>query len=196
MAEMTESFSNYWQLYRWIVSNYNYRRFCEVGIWKGGGIKKLWEYIKDRDDVEIYGVDIFDDLEVENQCKENLNGTGIRVMKERSVDAAKYFTDGYFDMVFIDADHSYESVLADIRAWMPKIRDGGMIAGHDYVESQPGVKKAVHECFGTLKENGIDGVQNYSWFKYKDVENGAMDCADRFGHYWQCKLNQREAHYA
>lgn len=51
--------------------------------------------------------------------------------------------------VFVDADHSYEGCLRDIHAWYPKVRAGGMIAGHDFGgESFPGVTKAVGEVFG------------------------------------------------
>ena len=54
-----------------------------------------------------------------------------------------------FDLVFIDADHRYEAVAADIAAWTPHIRPGGILAGHDL--QLPGVRQAVEESgpFGT-----------------------------------------------
>jgi hypothetical protein len=54
-------------------------------------------------------------------------------------------------MIFIDADHSYESVLADILAWRPKARK--LICGHDYKKTWPGVQRAVQEVFG--KDFGV-----------------------------------------
>jgi len=56
-----------------------------------------------------------------------------------------------FDFVFIDADHTYESVKKDILAWYPKVKKGGIIAGHNYfVEGKgyEGLRKAVIEIFG------------------------------------------------
>jgi predicted alpha/beta hydrolase family esterase len=64
------------------------------------------------------------------------------------------------DFVFIDADHKYESVKADIAAWLPKVRPGGHIAGHDYHSDWPGVQKAVDEVLG----KGKFVVRGHSWF--------------------------------
>ena len=65
--------------------------------------------------------------------------------------AAECFEDGYFDFIYIDADHNYTAVLRDIQCWWPKLRNNGIIAGHDYNledfvgwESR-GVRKAVTE---------------------------------------------------
>jgi len=68
-----------------------------------------------------------------------------------SVRAANLFQAGGVDFCFIDADHSYESVMEDLRTWWPKIRPGGVLAGHDYRQTAEwllGVTPAVHEFFG------------------------------------------------
>ena len=62
-------------------------------------------------------------------------------------EAAGLFKDESLDAVFIDADHSYEAVKMDIENWMPKVRKGGILAGHDYNSAWPGVIKAVNEIF-------------------------------------------------
>jgi Methyltransferase domain len=65
-----------------------------------------------------------------------------------SLEAANGLSDGTLDFVFIDADHGYDAVKADIAAWLPKIRPGGWVTGHDYdLEKFPGVVRAVEETF-------------------------------------------------
>jgi len=54
-----------------------------------------------------------------------------------------------FDMIFIDANHTYEDCLADIQRWWPLVKKGGVLAGHDYLHAAfPGVAKAFDEVFG------------------------------------------------
>lgn len=74
----------------------------------------------------------------------------LSLIEKPSVEAANDIKDGSLDFVFIDADHSYEGCLADIAAWSPKVRKGGMISGHDYhQEDYPSVCRAVEDAFGT-----------------------------------------------
>lgn len=61
-------------------------------------------------------------------------GNRARVLRSFSVDAAADFRDSEFDFVYLDANHSRAAVLADLRAWTPKVRSGGMVAGHDYID--------------------------------------------------------------
>lgn len=52
------------------------------------------------------------------------------------------------DFVFIDAEHTYDSVKQDITAWLPLVKKGGYIGGHDYdLLSWPGVIQATNEVF-------------------------------------------------
>lgn len=68
-----------------------------------------------------------------------------------TVEAAANVADYSFDFVFLDADHTYAGVSADIDAWLPKVRPGGMMLGHDYnPDDFPGVVKAVDERFKTI----------------------------------------------
>ena len=66
-----------------------------------------------------------------------------------SAKAAEIFSDGDLDLVFIDANHSFEAVTADILAWWPKVKEGGWLTGHDYeLES---VGRAVREFASFVK---------------------------------------------
>lgn len=65
-----------------------------------------------------------------------------------SVEAAQQVADESCDFVFVDAAHEYEPVIADLAAWWPKVKKGGIIAGHDYPHAP--VAKAVHKFFKGL----------------------------------------------
>ncbi len=62
-----------------------------------------------------------------------------------SLEAAARFLPGAVDMVFLDGSHDTRSVVEDIGAWLPKVRPGGILAGHDYKEKHAGVRRAVDE---------------------------------------------------
>lgn len=87
------------------------------------------------------------------------------VLKLPSVVAAHQINDGSLDFAFLDADHSYEGVRDDIAAWLPKVRKGGWLGGHDYANDMleydfSGVKRAVDEAF----PDGVELDSNYTWF--------------------------------
>lgn len=71
-----------------------------------------------------------------------------KFLRMHTVEAASKFEDKSVDFIFIDAGHSYECVKADIEAWLPKMKPGGVMTGHDYCSMFPGVKKATTEIFG------------------------------------------------
>jgi len=70
----------------------------------------------------------------------------VKPLQGCSVDVVRTFAAGSVDLVFLDANHFCEDVKADISAWRPKVRKGGILSGHDYgVQAHPGVRQAVDE---------------------------------------------------
>lgn len=88
-----------------------------------------------------------------------------QIMRMTSEQAAPQIKDGSLDFVFIDGDHSYNGCKTDIKLWLPKIKPGGWIGGHDYKhEKRPdlhGIDKAVEESFSL---NKIEADVNHTWF--------------------------------
>jgi predicted O-methyltransferase YrrM len=71
--------------------------------------------------------------------------------------------DGSLDFVYIDGDHQYESCKNDIKLWLPKVKKGGVIAGHDYLAACfIGVVNAVNEAFGQPDMT----FEDTSWVKF------------------------------
>jgi hypothetical protein len=87
----------------------------------------------------------------------------VRIISKPSHKACDDIDNNSLDFVFIDADHSYEHTLEDIKCWYSKVRDYGLICGHDFTHPKcPGVEQAVNEYFGNDFELGINGIW-YSW---------------------------------
>lgn len=71
----------------------------------------------------------------------------IEWVQARSEDVPKYL-DFSVDFVFLDDHHEEESVYAEIMAWLPRVKPGGVIAGHDVNDHYPGVERAVRRALG------------------------------------------------
>ena len=137
--------------------------FVEVGVWEGRSTAFLAvEIANSGKAIALHCVDNFatpnnDQMSrilskqggsVLESFQKNLIGSPVPLTVHRgdSVRVAESFADGSIDWCFIDASHDYESVRADIQAWSPKIKRGGVLAGHDYdADTDPGVVRAVGE---------------------------------------------------
>ena len=134
--------------------------FVEVGAWKGASTAAMAvEIINSGKQIHFDVVDTWegseehqdDHLVKENKLYEEFlrNMEPVRgyinPIRMTSTDAAKLYADNSLDFVSIDANHEYEHVKADILAWLPKIKSGGMFAGDDFHHTWPGVVQAVNE---------------------------------------------------
>lgn len=91
----------------------------------------------------------------DENCKDEIEANRIVGWKIDSISASAFMKDKSAALVYIDANHGYDEVLADIKAWLPKVKSGGVVAGHDFDirfgdgrVAFPGVRKAVEEVFG------------------------------------------------
>lgn len=119
--------------------------FVCVDPWTDGGPDlRNTEYYKKLGVHEVYDIFLRNIAPVQHR---------IKVMRMTSVDASRFMTDGSVDYLMLDGDHSYEAVKADIQAWLPKMKPGGIISGDDY--TWPGVETAVRECFRATQVNTV-----------------------------------------
>ena len=93
--------------------------------------------------------------------------SNVTKIKSFSIEAANNWSYGKLDLVYIDACHTHDALVSDIAAWLPHIKPGGIIAGHDYGKHDrwvefPGIKQAVDEKFG--KPDLI--LPDTSWVKF------------------------------
>jgi predicted O-methyltransferase YrrM len=140
-----------------INSNKNIKFDC-VDIWTDGTLdylntnrknRKKGSVCVERDEAYV----CVERDEAYNQFIKNIENVRsiVNPIRLPSVEASKLYADNSLDFVFIDANHSYEFVKDDINAWYPKVKKGGILAGHDYIKLWSGVIQAVDEFI--LKHN-------------------------------------------
>lgn len=97
-----------------------------------------------------------------------LLGNKFEHIKLKSEDAAELLEDNSFDFVFIDADHSLRAVLSDLEKYIPKVKKGGIIAGHDV--GLQGVNMAITTWCRrkAIPYNSVYVVENHSWYWFNE----------------------------
>lgn len=146
--------------------------FIEIGVWLGKSACYMAEKLKETEsNNKFYCLDHFmgeinatdqqnivkqNQGNVYNLFMENMNKAGVDgyflPIKDFAQNAAYKFSDQTFDFIFLDAEHLYGCVTNDLNTWYPKLKKGGIFAGHDY---RGEVKKAVDDFFGAKNINVI-----------------------------------------
>lgn len=146
--------------------------FVEVGVWLGqSAIFMASQIAKSGKDIQFFAVDPWNRMDFyQNNFQKHLahvhsrggspraafnrnvqeSGLGhlIHPVQMNSIDFARTLEDRSVDFAFLDGDHTFLGLLADLRAWWPKIKPGGYLAGHDYKRWRyPGVRWAVNLFF-------------------------------------------------
>ena len=146
-----------------LMKKFGVKVAAEVGVARGHHSAHSLESVPD---LKLYSVDpwglyleehnamynyhtLKDDEKIFQNVVEILKPFGERSKIIRSTsERAIYEIKEPLDMVFIDAEHTYESVKKDIGLWWNKVKVGGIISGHDYDNpAHPGVTKAVDKFF-------------------------------------------------
>jgi len=161
-------------VYRFLLSTINgHGTFVECGAWLGKSSSFLCDIASPL--VSIYIVDhwrgsiseqdsthkIAKNTDIYAQFLANMGSRKFTPIRKPATEAAKIFKDSSCDVVFIDMDHSYDSVKQDIATWLPKVKKNGYIAGHDYCPYWHGVIGAVNEKFGEDKIKVMQGCWIY-----------------------------------
>jgi SAM-dependent methyltransferase len=166
----------------------------EIGTWRGDFAAVICEKLKPN---RFYAIDPFalydgytdkpNPAEFANQ--QNLDALAARtahrisqmlpdsrslLIRDMSCNVVNTFEDNSVDVVYVDADHKYEPVLADIRAWYAKVKPGGILCGDDYIDGSHiekfGVIQAVKDF---AAENNlkfaITGGPNPTWVFCKNT---------------------------
>jgi len=126
--------------YRDDISKSMTGKAVEIGTYNGDFAEKNLRNFKG----DYYMVDIAVRNELQVRLNSWRNEPHIHFLKMKSTEAADTFKDESLDWVYIDARHDYESVLEDMNAWWPKVKQGGLFSGHDYCASKKDRQKYPH----------------------------------------------------
>lgn len=160
-----ENWFTYAEFYKQILEHFpSGSHFVEVGSWKGRSSSYMGVEILNsgkvikfdcvdtwKGSVEHAGLDCIVNDTLYEEFLSNIKPVSsvITPVRKTSVDAAKQYEDKSLDFVFIDACHLYECVKEDIECWLPKVKTGGIISGHDIASNE--VRKAVSEKIPQFK---------------------------------------------
>lgn len=161
---------------------------AEIGVDQGVYTEKLC-----KAGLTVYGIDpwlAYEDyieIDVQKRIDERFNTTknrlkpypNARIIRKTSMEAAENIADRSLDFVYIDGNHQLMHVIQDLTVWSKKVKIGGIIAGHDYIYTNPKtiagichVIPAVHAYVDSFK------IENWYLLGRKHAEEGEK--RDRF----------------
>lgn len=182
MENKIELIKNRYEIHNVVPSN---STIAEIGVKEGYYFKHLLKTIKPQ---KAYAIDCWDLFITKSQNDSNTSRSDLLEMKNKIIKkynknpkviiindfsdvASKQVEDESLDFAYLDADHSYEGCKKDIECWYPKIKNNGILAGHDYanVTTPNGVEfnviKAVNEFFINIH---VTNEQYPSWIVRKN----------------------------
>ena len=133
-------------------------------IWQKGAdgyVSPRTRYISALDNLRRVTLGLRRQASIERYCSDiRLYNGFYEVWREYSHVACPYVADNSVDFVYIDGEHNYEAVQQDMQDWWRTVKSGGILAGHDYDQNNPGTIQAVDEFVEkhnlTLRITGIN----------------------------------------
>jgi predicted O-methyltransferase YrrM len=154
MEHFYQSIAGYFtfpDFYTWLANKLrDKQRVVEVGVYTGQSAAYLaveLHNLSSRCKLDLVDFDFTGSVERVRDALAPVSNVLGEFRTGLSWEAAKHYDDASLDAAFLDADHVYESIRKDIDAWLPKIKPGGYLAGHDFTLFYPGVIQAVTETF-------------------------------------------------
>ena len=169
MKLRNRTWNRYWEPF---MKKYGCEYICELGIRKGANFHEMIKHgpklavavdswiddgVASRNDYPYSQIVLnkqYEDFVTSVQGK-----PFVKTYREYTFNAVRHFEDNFFDLIYIDADHSYEGCLRDIEDWYPKVKKGRFLLGDDYRKYEGkhavikfGVIEAVNEF---VKKNNL-----------------------------------------
>lgn len=111
--------------------------------WRGRRLTGIDPFIHYPDEVYHDGANRVDLPEIGKRTAERFAGNDrYDLVVMTSLSAAFRFPDGSLDFVHLDGNHGLEHIRADIKAWWPKVKAGGVFSGHDFYDRD----NDAHKC--------------------------------------------------
>jgi len=157
-----------------LINDLGFKDGIEIGVYKGRFTQAM---AKRAPKMQFLGIDAWTTYEnypdypaghLENEAeKEAYERTAqwpnIKLVKGWSSEIAPTVPNNSVDFVYIDANHSYPSCVEDINLWSPKVREGGIVMGHDYFDVKRHAR-LQHLDFGVIE--AVNG-----WLSYKNIKH-------------------------
>lgn len=167
-----------------LFASMGYQQGAEIGVWAGEFSEVICQA---NPGLHLTCVDPWQEYKKYNEKKNNQRRMEIAyseacarlasfhttVLRMTSLQAADQIPDGSLDFVYIDANHQEPFISQDLAAWVPKVRRGGIVAGHDYHTNpkKPWLQEVKPAVDAFTKANGIapwyvlaaDKAPSYFW---------------------------------
>lgn len=160
------------RVWRAFMEKYDCQKIAEIGVFQGQNFELM---VAHNPELAV-GVDVWREDGIPGQNDADLpqeeldamyrhlehkyiNNKNVKLIRDYTVKAAELFEDESLDLIYIDANHTYEGAKADIEAWYTKVKKGGFVTGDDYWDRMSpkrhvrfGVVRAVNEF---AEKNGL-----------------------------------------